>query len=164
MDREGKVDFVVDASNRGARRALTTALALLLAVSGCGGPYDAAVSGLVTLDGKPVPRGTVAYQPVAGGPAAYSLIHDNGTYALRTGREEGLPSGEYDVTVAANESPAVQQTASGGPPPVGKPITPLWYRAKSTSGLRYTIESGDNEINLELTTQPPPGWKPGARL
>jgi hypothetical protein len=117
----------------------------------------------VTLDGKVVPRGTVAYQPSAGGPAAYARIEDNGAYVIHTGREEGLPSGEYSVTVTANEPPAVTQTQSGGPPPPGKPITPPWYRTKNTSGLNFTVSPGDNEINLELKTQPPPGWNPRRR-
>jgi hypothetical protein len=136
---------------------------LLVNFAGCGGPYDATVTGVVTLDGKVVPRGTVAYQPAAGGPPAYARIEENGSYVVRTGREEGLPSGEYSVTVTANEPPATTQTASGGPPPPGKPITPLWYRTKNTSGLSFTVSPGDNEINLELKSQPPPGWNPRRR-
>jgi hypothetical protein len=138
-------------------------LSALIGVVGCGGPYDASVSGVVTLDGNVVPRGTVAFQPVAGGPPAYGPIADDGSYTIRTGREEGLPSGEYAVTVTANELPTVQQTASGGPPPPGKAITPPWYRSKETSGLRFTVESGANGFDLELKSQPPPGWKPAGR-
>ena len=136
---------------------------MLVGLVGCGGPYDATVSGVVTLDGKVVPRGTVAYQPKAGGAPAYARIEENGTYVVHTGREEGLPLGDYFVTVTANEPPAVTQTESGGPPPPGKPITPLWYRTKDTSGLSFVVSPGENEINLELTTRPPPGWNPRAR-
>ena len=132
-----------------------------LAMSGCGGTYDSTVSGVVTLDGSNLQRGTVAYHPVAGGPAAYARVSDDGSYHLRTGREEGLPSGEYEVTVVANEPPAERQSKLGGPPPPGKPITPPWYRAAQSSGLRFKIEPGDNDINLELKSQPPAGWKPG---
>jgi len=137
---------------------------LAIGIAGCGGTYDSSVSGTVTLDGNPVPRGTVAFIPVASGPPAFGGIESDGSYSVRTGREDGLPTGEYQVTVIANEPPAVQQSASGGPPPPGKPITPVWYRAKDTSGLKYTVESGDNEINLELTSQPPAGWNPGRPL
>ncbi len=142
---------------------LAGSLCTLMAVAGCGGPYDSTVSGVVKLDGNIVPRGTVAYQPKAGGPAAYGLIQDDGTYVIRTGREEGLPSGDYYVTVTANEPPAVAQTASGGPPPSGKPITPPWYRTRNTSGLSFMVEPGNNEIDLELKSQPPPGWNPRGR-
>jgi hypothetical protein len=74
-----------------------------------------------------------------------------------------LPAGKYEVTVIANEMPAVMQTAEGGPPPSGKAITPVWYRSKETSGLKFSVEPGSNEINLELTSQPPAGWNPGRR-
>ena len=42
--------------------------------------------------------------------------------------------------------------------PPGKLITPMWYRSKESSGLTYNVESGSNEINLELKSQPPAGW------
>jgi hypothetical protein len=89
------------------------------------------------------------------------MIGDDGSYSIRTGRETGLPSGEYQVSVAANEAAALSQTDKGGPPPPGKPITPEWYRMKETSGLKFIVKPGKNEINLELTNKPPAGWKPG---
>ena len=143
-----------------ASAALISTMVVLV---GCGGPYDATASGKVTLDGSVVPRGTVSYHPVAGGPVAYAAIDENGEYVVRTGREEGLPPGDYQVTVVANEPPAVQQTAQGGPPPPGRAITPAWYRTKETSGLKVTVESGHNELDLQLKTQPPEGWNARAR-
>jgi hypothetical protein len=135
-----------------------------IGMSGCGGVYDSTVSGTVTLDGNVVPRGTVTYHPATGGAPAYSPIQEDGAYSVRTGRESGLPAGEYQVTVTANEAPAQLVSKDGGPMPPGKSITPLWYRSKESSGLKYTVESGDNEINLELTSQPPAGWNPGRPL
>lgn len=141
-------------------------VSILIAVAcfaGCGGPYDARVSGVVTLDANKVTRGTVSFNPVERGPVAYARINEDGTYTVQTGRAKGLPSGDYQVTVIANEPPAAKQTASGGPPPDGKPITPLWYRSQETSGLRFTVTPGRNEINLELNSTPPAGWKAGTR-
>ncbi len=127
-------------------------------LSGCGGTYDAYVAGNVTLDEKPVPRGTVTFNPVGGGPAAYGRIGEDGNYSLNTGREEGLPTGEYNVTVVSNEPPKKTTGARGGPPPPGKPIAPIWYRTKQTSGLKFTVNPGSNKIPIELSTEPPPGW------
>jgi hypothetical protein len=127
-------------------------------VAGCGGAYDSTAHGIVTLDGKAVPRGTVSFQPVSGGPAAYAMIGDDGSYSIRTGREQGLPSGDYQVSVTANEAPAAAHSANGGPPAPGKAITPAWYRMKETSGLKYTVARGKNEINLDLKSQPPASW------
>jgi hypothetical protein len=125
----------------------------LLAFAGCGGTYNSSVTGMVTLDGKAVPRGTVSFQSKGGGPAAYAVIAEDGSYSLQTGRESGLPAGDYYVTVTANEAPAMTQTATGGPPPPGKPITPARYRSRETSGLSFVVEPGGNEINLELSSQ-----------
>jgi len=109
---------------------------------------------MVTLDGKPVPAGLVAFHPLTQGPSAYAVIEQDGRYHVRTGRDKGLPSGEYQVSVTANEPPAVARTEQGFPPPPGKSITPDWYRSKDTSGLQFKVESGSNEINLELTSTP----------
>jgi len=131
----------------------------LLAATGCGGAFDATATGTVSFDGKAVPRGTVSFHPVSGGPTAYAAIGPNGEFVARTGREEGLPSGEYKLSVTANEPAAVTQTAKGGPPPPGKSITPDWYRMKETSGLSVTVKPGKNDVPLNLTSTPPAGWK-----
>jgi hypothetical protein len=125
---------------------------------GCGGSYDATVRGVVTLDGKSLTRGTVAYH-ATNGPAAYARINEDGSYLVKTGRESGLPSGDYEVTVVANEPPAQMTDAKGGPPAPGKPITPAWYRSKDTSPLKESIKPGRNDINLDLTSTPPAGYK-----
>lgn len=134
-------------------------LLAMICVTGCGGLYDAKVTGTVSLDSQPLSRGTVAFNPANGGSAGYSMIDRYGKYAVMTGREQGLPSGDYTVTVVANEPPATQWNEQGGPPPPGKPITPPWYRTKQTSGLKYRVNPGRNQINLELYTEPPSGWK-----
>lgn len=140
------------------RSGLIAACLGLITLVGCGGPYDATVSGTVKFNGAPVPRGTVSFKPQSTGADAFGQINADGTYLLRTGREEGLKSGPYTVSVAANETPP--PNPKGGPPPMGKPITPEWYRDPATSGLTFTVAPGDNTIDLELNATPPAGWKP----
>ena len=142
---------------RGA--ALTAGLMWL---AGCGGPYDATVYGVITLNNTPLPRGTVKFTPQQSGASGYGLIDSNGSYEIMTGREEGLQSGPYVVTVVANE-PSIPNAVPNLPPTPGKQITPLWYRDPSQSPLKYTVEPGNNEINLELSSQSPPGWNPRRR-
>jgi len=134
--------------------------AICVGIGGCGGAYDASVSGVITLDGNKINRGTVSYIPIGAGSAAYARVDEDGSYSVQTGRESGLPPGEYDVTVVANEQPAELYSKSGAPPPPGKAITPAWYRTKQTSGLHFTVKPGRNEINLELSSKPPAGWNP----
>ena len=50
-----------------------------------------------------------------GGPPAYAPIGSDGSYSIHTGREEGLPAGEYQVTVTANEASAQLVSKDGGP-------------------------------------------------
>ena len=130
---------------------------------GCGGTYDAYVSGTVTLDGSPLPSGSVSYIPDQAGPASYGVILNDGTYVVNTGREEGLPSGAYTVTVVARERSIEDTSGRGLPPKAGERITPIWYGKKKSSPLKFTVDSGSNEINLELTNEPPPDWKPPKR-
>ena len=125
-------------------------LAILLC-AGCGGPYDSYVSGVATLDGTPLTRGTITFNPANPGPVAYSSIDSNGNYTLNT------------VTVVAKEDAIPDTSGRGLPPTPGKNITPEWYASKQHSGLNFTVESGSNDINLELSSEPPPDWKPAGK-
>ncbi|RIK82206.1 MAG: hypothetical protein DCC67_07480 [Planctomycetota bacterium] len=127
---------------------------------GCGGVYDSTVSGVVSLGGAPLSSGAVAFIPDAGGPTAYAQIDSSGRYDVFTGKEPGLPSGSYTVTVVARKPPATERSKLGGPPPPGEALTPGWYGEQQSTPLKYTVEPGSNEINIELSTAPPPGWKP----
>lgn len=138
-------------------------LVVVLVIAGCGGSKDATVQGNVTLDGSPITTGTIVFIPSVGGTQVYGAIEDSGSYELFTGQERGLQPGEYVATVVAREKPASNVTELGGPAPPGKAITPRWYAAKETSGLNFTVAPGANEINLELTSHPPAGWKEPAR-
>jgi hypothetical protein len=140
-------------------RLLVGGIVAAIACVGCGGPYDATVTGVATLDGQPLPRGIVSFAPQTGGPLAYGRIQSDGRFSLWTGMEEGLASGAYAVTVMATEE-SPDRSQDGGPPPMGKLITPMWYQDPATSGLTFTIESGDNVIDLKLNSTPPSGWTP----
>lgn len=119
-----------------------------LALTGCGSGSEATVIGLVTLDGKPLDRGSVSFVPVTSGAGASASIGNDGSYEVQTGAISGMSPGDYVVTVRANGDPIPR--ADGGPPTPGKPITPAKYNSRNTSGLQYTIQPGANEINLEL--------------
>lgn len=136
---------------------------LCVALTGCGGAYDATVSGAVTMDGDIVNSGVIAYIPSAGGPSAYARIDKSGNYDVYTGKERGLPPGNYQVTVVSREPPPVSQTEGGGPPPAGKALTPAWYAQAQYTPLQFQVEPGDNDINLELTSTPPANWQPPPR-
>jgi len=121
---------------------------LLAALAGCGGK-PATVSGVVTLDGKPLERGSVGFTPVAGGMRAAGVIDGDGSYTLSTNRDAGLEIGEYAVTVVSRE-PGPENAE--GPPMPGPYITPQHYGVESTSGLKFNVASGSNTIDIALVS------------
>ena len=123
---------------------------ILLAAVGCGG-MPATVSGLVTLDGEPVDHGVVGFNPKSGGMKAVGIIQSDGSYAVKTNRDEGLNLGQYAVTVVVRE-PGIQDKY-GGPPRPGKFIVPQKYSRTRSSGLEFDVTSGQNTINLELSSE-----------
>ncbi|MEM8945222.1 MAG: carboxypeptidase-like regulatory domain-containing protein [Planctomycetota bacterium] len=138
-------------------------LLLLVVATGCSGTYDASVSGTVTFDGSPLKSGSISFIPGQPGPASYAAVLGDGSYTVNTGREEGLPPGSYTITVMAREKSIEDTSGRGLPPMPGKQITPTWYAQKKSSPLKFTVEAGSNEINLELTSDPPPDWNPPKR-
>lgn len=133
------------------------------AATGCGSSSEATVSGIITLDGNPIPKGMISFIPATDGTQAYAMSDESGNFEVYTGRVEGLRTGEYKVTVVARKQPTVTKTADGGPAPPGEAITPRWYAYPDSSGLLFNVESGSNEINLQLTSQPPAGWQSRGR-
>ena len=120
---------------------------------GCGNGL-ARVEGIVTLDDEPVRggdgvRATVFFHPADGGSAAVGLVDETGRYELKTGAETGVSPGEYAVTVTATQK---VMPRSGGGTPTGRRISPPKYATPTTSGLRFTVESGRNTIDLGLVT------------
>ena len=128
-------------------------LALVTAASGCGGSR-ASVSGRVTLDGKPLDHGTVAFQPTGGGPVGYGTIRSGGSYSIQTGQQQGLAPGQYVVTVqsVAQLAEAQRQVAVSGTmsEATGQLLTPPRYASRDMTPLRFQVKPGDNTIHLEL--------------
>lgn len=126
---------------------------LLTAVSalpllGCGLSQEAAVSGTVTLDGKPLQKGMISFYPAEKGPIGYGNIQPDGSYSLRTGSQSGIPAGEYIVTVVAYNDPPPGQVER-----MPTLLTPARYAEKSKSDLRYDVTPGSNAIDVAITSK-----------
>lgn len=149
------------------------AVAILMGFAGCGSssPY-APVSGVITLDGKPVAEASVAFHPNAGGRPAYALTGEDGAYALTSvQRGDGALIGSHSVTVTAVEiiesekAKAMREQykaeelgslveAMPIPPPKEVWLVPQRYSDKKSSGLEFTVESGENTANFDLKGAP----------
>ncbi len=136
----------------GPQRLYRALLVSLIAATGCSDSgMESEVSGKVTLDGQPVGPGAVVFAPVDGqSNPADGAIQMNGSYFLKTSREVGLKPGDYKVSVSVFDQPEVQPGERSTTP--AKLVTPQKYADTETSGLQYTVEPGENTINIEMTS------------
>jgi hypothetical protein len=138
-------------------------LALLLGISGCGRgrPTTHPVSGIVTLDGKPLQGAGVMLMPEAGGRPAVGTTNQRGEFTLTTfDPNDGALPGKHAVTVV------LKKTTSGvmtGPDGLSGPIAPggikeQWivpkkYADPKTSGLSAEVRPGMEPLKLDLRSR-----------
>ena len=133
---------------------LTVAVCTLL--SGCNTKgYDLApVSGVVTLDGKPIPGTLVNFQPVGKdgkvpGPGSTGRCDEAGRYSLKTIRDDpGAVVGTHRVRIYSfsPESPVSQDSG------VGLPKEQFPNRYNYDSSLTFDVESSGSEAaDFKLT-------------
>lgn len=129
-----------------------------LFVSGCGAAKDPLgrlpISGTVTLDGVPLDKGAIRFEPQdaqAGTPSGAMI--DKGRYELP--RDQGLAPGVYRVILTAAEASTENRTAdeimnNPGPPP--KELIPPSYNRQS----KITVEvkaQGPNQFDFPIKTK-----------
>jgi hypothetical protein len=129
----------------------TLLVGLIVGVGGCGGrnlPDMGTVSGIVTVDGKPLPKATVRFFPASGRPSQ-AITRDDGSYELcYIGGDKGALLGEHRVTISTYMMDEDMKTHRM----VNHPeILPEKYHAKSE--LSRIVEPRHNEFNFELTSQ-----------
>src|SRR5262245_5688563 len=119
------------------RRTATTLLALAacVALAGCSDrPKMAKVKGTVTLDGKPLPTGTITFEAKGKRPATGKVVNGEITEVTTYEVGDGAPVGEHRVAVTANAEPASAVVANPGDAKapkgdymVGKSLIPAAY-------------------------------------
>jgi hypothetical protein len=161
-----------------ARLRWTIAWGAVLACAGCGGG-PVPVSGVVTLDGQPLPQATVTFLPLGQGRTASGFTDAEGRFHLSTlEQRDGALPGEYKVTVtvAAAVSPfrddprsaldrVLAEQNQGDPadaaPAAGGAIVdeagamsavPARYGKAQETPLTVKVPT-DGEVTLELTSE-----------
>lgn len=121
---------------------------LLVLVAGCTDtPPVGAVSGKITVKGKPVEYGSVMFVPAAG-TVGSGTIQPDGTYTLTTfRRNDGALVGDHKVVVEAytitkSRDPGVDDTAN--------PAAHKKYYNVATTPLTATVRPGDNALDFDL--------------
>lgn len=133
---------------------LCLSLASICSLAGCGGSGLDTVpaGGVVTLNGTPIAKISVAFMPKDGkGQIAEGVTDEQGKFELQT-REpgDGALAGEYLVSLRAVPDEVPQMPGFPGAKPPPSPI-PLKYGDTSKSGFNAKVEaSGKNEFTFDL--------------
>ena len=125
----------------------TLGVFLFLGVIGCGEGTPVPVhptSGRLLINGQPAPDAIVGLHPVSGdfdetGSRPAGKVQADGTFVMATyGKEDGVPVGEYIVTVFWPSNPEGPDT--------GADRLYNKYSSAAKSSLRITIKEGENEL------------------
>ncbi|MDR3109461.1 MAG: carboxypeptidase-like regulatory domain-containing protein [Planctomycetaceae bacterium] len=142
--------------------------AVVFALSGCQqgkGLKTEFVTGVVTLDGTPLPGATITFSPVSEGEMASGFSDDNGSYKLSSSNgdpEKGALAGEYVVTISKVEVKNYEENDPKAPKDLltgrgirssQKELIPNKYRSASTSPLKVEVKKGKNTIDLAVVTK-----------
>lgn len=139
---------------------------LLFLTAGCGGRGLGKVNGRVTVDGKPVPNGTIMFYP-EGAQGAVGSIAADGSYTLTTRKPgDGATIGKHKVAIhATNVGPGSMQEPKslddelkGSPANTGKIlvagkvtwVVPEKYSTAEQSPLTAEVKAGANTINFDI--------------
>ncbi|MCA9237576.1 MAG: hypothetical protein KDA44_19015 [Planctomycetales bacterium] len=119
-------------------------LALLLNAVGCGDgrPTRVAVSGTVTIDGKPLTHGNIKFVPTGARPSA-GKIDENGHFTLTCyDGDDGVVLGKHRVAVSASKILSESKIQW---------FAPKKYADFRASGLEYDITEPNDDLRIELT-------------
>lgn len=134
----------------------------LAALLGCGpaAPRIAKVSGRVTLDGKPLPKASVTFAPMAQkghenpGPTAQGLTDAEGRYAVSVdAATPGAVVGTCRIYISTRLSdPTIDDRDAGGPIRA-LPKDKVPQRYNTSTELTFDVpKGGTDQANFELTS------------
>ena len=129
--------------------------AVALMLSGCDeGPSMGEVSGTVTIDGNPPPRGSsISFGAVDGkSPTAGALLNDDGTYTVLV--PIGLSKVEIRAPRPMRRRGAVREGPGAESPESGDLIEEMLpAKFNNASELTFDVKEGENPKNWELFTK-----------
>jgi hypothetical protein len=132
-------------------RCFFSALALLLAASGCGQSRLVSATGRLTYQGQPVPSTLLTFLPDDQTRAAHGLTDDNGNFTVTYSRTQtGIPRGWHTVVLRYDVS--VDEELHKIPPKASHELKAVIarYSDPATSGLRYEIAKSGQFLEIDL--------------
>lgn len=144
-------DLFPDWNVRAMMKHLVIVFGLLISLSACGcGKTDRlkrqAISGTITLNGKPLPRGSIEFTPTTNGSPSGASIQD-GKYAVP--KEKGLPPGDYIVRISASNPDEKAIEVPGESNKISPELIPAKYNTKSTLSF-HVDEKEENIFDLNI--------------
>lgn len=129
----------------------------ILGLLGCGPDHGykmASVSGVITLDGKPLPKARVTFQPSGGGPSSAGVTGPAGEYTL-TGfdGDDGAVVTSHRVVIYSG-MPDGQRSSDADDEDASSPPEVVPARYNSQSELIFTVQAGQkNTANFNLVSK-----------
>ena len=123
-----------------------------LVLWGCGGDMKVApVSGTVTLDGEPLERASVLFQPDAGGRPSFGVTDKSGRYTLAYSmHENGAEVGPCTVKITTKLQADTGDDEYRENAPRAAEKVPARYAKEP---VKVTVEPKSNAIDIELTSK-----------
>ncbi len=138
------------------RYFVIAAVAWLMALGGCGGdPLGRhAVSGTIKVDGSPLAKGNVAFQPTEGQATSGGAVIQNGKYAVP--QAGGLVAGKYRVSIHA-PAPGTggevdAESLPGDPPRPPRELIPPDWNTASTQTIEVR-KQGPFVFDFDVSTK-----------
>jgi hypothetical protein len=118
----------------------------------------ARVTGIITLDAKPLAFGSVIFEPIGGQRLAKGHIQADGSYELGTyAQKDGAVLGPHRVAVIAREPLPADAPRNPVNPHVGRSAIPEFYNDTARSGLTFEVKSdGPNVFDIRLSSSAKP--------
>jgi len=109
------------------------------------------VSGTVKVNGQPIPKGSILFNPVTSGGTVSGGVIENGQYKVPA--DKGLSPGEYLVSISAPDTNApVPKGYDKGHEPAPPELIPPQYGSKTTQKVTVT-DGGSNVFDYDIQTQ-----------
>jgi hypothetical protein len=120
----------------------TVALLFVFSMASCGKSKTATVEGRITYYGKPVPRGSIIFNPEVSGAPSTGEIKPDGSYKLRTPHAgNSVVVGSHLVMIESRDDHR-------------RLIVPVKYTSIG-SGLKADVKEGPNTIDFDLVDDEP---------
>lgn len=128
---------------------------LTLGLWGCGGgsdtPPTGQVSGVVTLDEKPLEHAQLIFQPENGRPSVAETDSDGNYELTYTGSTSGALLGAHKVVITSAVEAFSDETGAGKDREARPELLPAKYNTKTT--LTAEVKEGSNQIDFALKSK-----------